>query len=532
MFQSQQFLVFNREWSLRQIGSTDQLFHSRTGKSFTLTKDTTTILRQCDGSSSFEELLRCVKPEAVELLTSILGQLATLGAVTVRDKKPGQVSPVQVTTYMGSQLKDLIIHVTGQCHSNCQHCYLKGPEKTTELTTAQLLELINVASGMGVMRVHLTGGEPFLRDDLGDLLYHLRGKHICLGSIYTDGTLVAKNMALLAQIKADHSPTLYISIDGLEHSHDLFREDPGSFRRALAGIRTLHEFGFPVVINTALNQLNREEMLVLFDMLQDLQVARWHVFNCSLRGKWIKNVETLGISLEQEARIYHAVLQKWMEDGKPFELDLGHFFRSVNKKGRNSNYTLGSYACCDLYKMACTVWPNGDVTPCGMVYESHIVGNITRESFRDIWESTSMRYYKSLRIQDIIPERCRSCQYLSWCGMGCRGNSHRRGLNFEAPDPDMCQQFINGNYNNFRGLINHKEKQENDQINIKFNYKNREWLPLSQLNNFEFEKLVNLDTNPRVLCIYKIVKNKKKISKSTSDQKKEPIFYIHTKFMP
>ncbi len=515
-----QVLAISEHWSLQEINSKYYLFNSQKGNSYNLTRDLFTFLKRCYGSSPIIDLQQVVKPECLKKLTTILEQLVVEGAITVKENRLLNARPVKVLTYTGSQLKDLIIHITGKCTSNCKHCYVKEQEASPDLPTNALLGVIRGGAKMGVMRVHLTGGEPFLRDDIDRIVTQLQESCICLSSIYTDGSILYKSSSILEMIASNYSPIFNISVDGLEESHDLFRESPGSYKGAIKGLKILQEYGFTIIVNTSLNQFNMNEMLFLFDILQDFPIVRWRVIQSAQLGTWKRNADKMRVPLVQEWKIYNSVIKKWAENGRPFDIDLGHFFHSVNGSFRQPFHNLESYACCEVYQSACTVWPNGDISPCGMLYNGHVVGNIMQTTLQKIWESNMMRYYKNIKIRDIITKKCQKCQYLPICGLGCRGNSCLRGLNFEDPDPDFCNQFTREHYCQFRGWVNNNSemqtKKEAFSINKKEHYLyNQEWLPISHLNMATLENKIKEDNSSQILEAYKLVniRSKKKYLK-------------------
>lgn len=111
--------------------------------------------------------------------------------------------------------------ITARCNLRCKHCNawnLKGEE----LETAQIIHVIEELSRMGTRKIQLTGGEPLLRDDIGQILDFCRKKGINT-SINSNGMLVAKRIDALSNLGL-----LCLSLDGPQPIHDLLRGE-GSY---------------------------------------------------------------------------------------------------------------------------------------------------------------------------------------------------------------------------------------------------------------------------------------------------------------
>lgn len=371
----------------------------------------------------------------------------------LKEKKESCEKNNNIIKFSGPLLKDLILHITNNCNLECLHCYIKDLSDFSEPTTQQIKNIIEQAAKIGVMRIHITGGEPFLRDDLNEILNKLIESKICLRSIFTNGLLLEDHIEFIKQVKNNFDTTFYISIDGLQDNHNKFRKNEKSFQLAIKNIKRLEKLGVKIVINTILNSFNKHDMFPLFNELKELKISRWRIDTGFLLGNWQKNKVNFGLNPEEEFKIYKKIVAIWNKNEKPFELELGHFLRYMYNKIWNPTYNLNSYACCKVYQNACVIWPNGDITSCGMLYDGHVVGNIFSKNLSNIWLSNDMRYYKNLKIKDIINKKCLKCEHLSVCGLGCRANSYHRIKKYEASDPEICEIFLTNLYNTFKNSI-------------------------------------------------------------------------------
>lgn len=122
-----------------------------------------------------------------------------------------------------------MLALTNRCPLRCAYCDI--PERQTpELTTAEILALVDELADAGVQRLGLWGGEPMVHDGLAEILGRARARGLYT-SLDTSGTFVRKRWDRLADL--DH---LVVSLDGPEEMHELNR-GRGTYRVALGALR-------------------------------------------------------------------------------------------------------------------------------------------------------------------------------------------------------------------------------------------------------------------------------------------------------
>ncbi len=134
--------------------------------------------------------------------------------------------------------KVLQISLTNRCNLSCRMCSIANSlPKDQELSTVQVLHAIDEAKSYGIQEVLLTGGEPFLREDLFEITRYCQSKGL-RSIITTNGTLI--NEALADSIAGSGISHLHFSIDGLEEVNDYFR-GPGAFNKIIKAVNLLSE---------------------------------------------------------------------------------------------------------------------------------------------------------------------------------------------------------------------------------------------------------------------------------------------------
>jgi len=157
----------------------------------------------------------------------------------------------------------LDMELTERCNNNCVHCYINLPArdkkaKNRELSTEQIKEIIKEAVSLGCMVVRFTGGEPLLRKDFRQIYLFARKQGLRV-MLFTNATLITRELSRLFK-RVPLLEKMEVSVFGLKKaSYESSTRNPGSFARAMAGIRLLRENKIPFVVKGALLPGNKSE---------------------------------------------------------------------------------------------------------------------------------------------------------------------------------------------------------------------------------------------------------------------------------
>jgi len=140
---------------------------------------------------------------------------------------------------------EIIWNIPNRCNLFCKHCYVAADfhQAEAELTTHEALDLVRQIGEAKVPLLFLTGGEPFLRPDLFQILAKAQGYGIRV-VMSTNGLLIDDAAAAsLARFDVDY---VAISLYGPEAFHDDYVGAAGSFRRVVENIGRLRRHGIKV----------------------------------------------------------------------------------------------------------------------------------------------------------------------------------------------------------------------------------------------------------------------------------------------
>jgi MoaA/NifB/PqqE/SkfB family radical SAM enzyme len=178
--------------------------------------------------------------------------------------------------------RGIVYEATMRCNLRCEFCYV-GDLLNVEGQWRQELGLDVLERAFprrSGLEVSLTGGEVFVRKDIGDVMDLFRRKGYVCGYLTTNGTLIddARARALADLARAGFLKHVSVSVDGPPGLHDSARGVKGTFDRTAAGLRRLRaaaaETGAPlrVSINTTISGDSLEALDRMADVAQELGV--------------------------------------------------------------------------------------------------------------------------------------------------------------------------------------------------------------------------------------------------------------------
>jgi len=173
----------------------------------------------------------------------------------------------------GRAIRYLRISVTDRCDLRCRYCMA---EQMTFLPRSALLSLEEIAIiaerfvARGVTKIRLSGGEPLVRRDVGELVKRL-GRHVGSGldelTMTTNGTRLAEHAGALVDAGVRR---VNVSLDTLDPDRFRFITRHGDVAQVIGGIRAARDAGLRVKINAvALKGLNEDELPALLGWCVD-----------------------------------------------------------------------------------------------------------------------------------------------------------------------------------------------------------------------------------------------------------------------
>lgn len=328
---------------------------------------------------------------------------------------------------MQNLFQSLHLELTHKCNLRCLHCYNISylNSKEEDLSLKQIKKIIDISKNLGCKSFGFSGGEPFARQDIFDIIKYAPGPvHVLTNSLLI-------NDDTIKQIKKIKKPIEFrVSLDGLE-SHKILRKV--DCEKVLNKIRNLRKNGLIVTVNTMVTPYNVKELMKMYDVMKECGVDRWRIDFIFDGGNAALN--KLSFNTEDVFKQLRKIIKIYLAERPLFELDINKFFRSVCLKGNISRiyYTPQTRVC--GYQKTLTVRPNGDVSFCPSL--DIVFGNILKDGIDFIMKNKKWENFSSIELRDI--KKCLNCKIFKLCGGGCRADAYYKTNSFYGVDDFTCK---------------------------------------------------------------------------------------------
>ena len=356
----------------------------------------------------------------------------------------------------------VIWEVTRACQLVCTHCRADAirTRNPFELSTDEGRQLLDELSSFGSPRplVVLTGGDPFERPDLPELVAH--GTRIGLSMALSPSVTDRLTRPVLAELHEAGAKAVSLSLDGATAvSHDSFRGVAGVFDATLEAARTVRDVGLRLQINTTVTRGNVHELPRMLKTVLDLGADLWSVFFLVPTGRG-KLLEPLTAAEEEE--VLH-----WLHDVSTLiaikTTEAPHYRRiAIQRAGvetlddafppgpLRSQLRRGTAETLTGRELPRRPRPPIDVNSgrgfafvdhVGAVYPSGFmptaVGSVRDQSFPEIYRGSEL--LQQLRDPDGFGGRCGRCEFRTVCG-GSRSHAFATTGDPLAEDPSCLYQ--------------------------------------------------------------------------------------------
>lgn len=305
----------------------------------------------------------------------------------------------------------LLIHLTLACNRRCANCYQLNDEFYSSLKHFSIkpddFEKVLKEAKTFLIRpqIHFFGGEPLLNPYFAELL-DLADKYGFKSSLTTNGILLNKNIKNILNSDLDQ---INVSINNVKERYDSEGNLPGVFDRIIAAIRDLKQRNKGpskkiVNINCVISENNQGHLVDItkyfIDNNIDIDVLAFQHLYFSVSNKPKIDLSVLTSQIKK------------LGDLKPkFEIvvipniklkDLSAFY-SLDKSSVFKNNCLNPW-------LGLNILPNLAVTPGGGVLGcNQIVGDLKKNSLKEIWNNPKMRKFRKNIIQHNLPAVCFRC---------------------------------------------------------------------------------------------------------------------------
>ncbi len=328
----------------------------------------------------------------------------------------------------------LQLHITGRCNLRCKHCYRTEGDveplsfddiESVIMQFVDLREKYNKLHGFKKLgHINITGGEPFIRSDIKEILY-LLGSHKDKFSygILSNGSFIDDEVIKI--LKATNASFVQLSIDGNRETHDELRAH-GDYDRVFKTAEFLEHSGITAQISFTANKQNYKHLPTVAG-------------ECRKRGikkLWSDRLVPIGNGEE-------------LENLKITEYDMPNYIKTLKraqggflskalypKTSVTANRALqfiaskGDIYSCSAGNSLITVDEFGNIMPCRRM--PIICGNIFKSTLKDVYFNNEV--FKDLRVTK-VPDECIACKYALLCNGGAKCQAYAAFNNYYSADP-------------------------------------------------------------------------------------------------
>lgn len=406
------------------------------------------VLRGCSGGQTVGELAAGLSARqgvgqdiALADTLAFLEQLEAIGYV--------RQSPRLAPPYRGrdsairlGRLADLYLFLTNDCNLRCSHCYVSSGDDVPprEMTTGEVLALIDQARELGVGRFLVTGGEPFMVREIFAIIRHITAESDLV--LLTNGLFLSeKYLRRLAESTGRGRVSLQVSVDGpVAAMHDAIR-GPGTFEKALAGIRRAVAAGVEVSVSTALGGHNIEHMVEMTRLVASLGVRTHHILWMQEWGRALDHRPELMTAPARVTRVMRECRAAGDALGVTIDNDASLRVRVKGKHGRKTDL-------CSCGWDSLAVFSDGQVYPCVWLAGAPgmACGSVLEQPLDRIWrQSHTLDQLRAVSVQN--REKCSDCHLKYLCAGGSPCSSHFASLatrgksDLRSAEP-YCETFL------------------------------------------------------------------------------------------
>ena len=321
------------------------------------------------------------------------------------------------------------LEITQNCNLKCKFCYLEHKQysqvPSQNLSVNKIKQIIDELKKTNVQVVNLFGGEPFLREDIFEIIKYIKEKDMEV-NINSNGILLTKE--IITKLKALGVYCIHISLDGATpKTYGLMRNE-NTFNLVLKNIKNARDVGISLGINFTATRLNFMDMLKVYKIVEKIGVTKVTVGCFHKIGEGKNNSKRFDIN--------YVIFFFW---AKLFQLIL-----KIPK--RKTSFDIRSL--CDA-NIAPFIDNKGNIHFCAQMPRTMPIGNIFEKDFLNIWLSDK---YKKLFNINKIKDPCKSCLFRRYCkNIGCRAEIYANTGDFFAGNIFCFRGKISGF---FKSLIN------------------------------------------------------------------------------
>lgn len=337
-------------------------------------------------------------------------------------------NPVQVSAPMA-----MLAELTHRCPLACPYCSnpVELARVQTELSAGEWADAFHQAAGMGVLQVHLSGGEPASRRDLTQIATAARDAGLYVNLITSGIGLTETRLRELDGV-VDH---VQLSLQGIDSEMaDWISGYGGSFSRKMQVAEWIRAIGFPMTLNAVVHRQNLDRLPEMIDLAERLGCRRIEVATVQFHGWADLNRRPLMPKQAQALRAREVVLAARERLRGRMVID----YVPADHHAAHPKSCMGGWGSTGL-----NIAPDGTVLPChaAQTITALQFDNLRNRPLAEIWRDSPA--FNAFRGTAWLPEPCQSCDRRELDFGGCRCQAMAMAGDPMATDPVCIRSPLN-----------------------------------------------------------------------------------------
>ncbi len=318
---------------------------------------------------------------------------------------------------MSFNIQTILFELTKSCNLNCKHCYTIDFENHRDsisevLSLNQVKLILNRVKQYNIKNIVLSGGEPFLRKDIFEII-DIAGNFGFESIVINTNGILLNDLRIINQIKTrlDLITAIVISFDGAtSQTHDFIR-GKGQFDKLIKILEKIYSYDLPLGLNVTIGNWNFHELNDFFNIYDKFNAFYMNFGLFIPIGNGIKIKEQI-LSPKKIAELIHMTAEKRLTG---YNVDLCSFPYS-----KLINKDISGY-CCNIFTDFITVTAQGNVIPC-IMYDFNCGSLLEPDiNIKEILNHPLAQTFRDpSKLKKKMKGKCTDCSEFNTCKGGCK----------------------------------------------------------------------------------------------------------------
>jgi MoaA/NifB/PqqE/SkfB family radical SAM enzyme len=343
----------------------------------------------------------------------------------------------------------IYFELTRKCNLRCKSCFNESSNAlSNELSTKEILSILDQLNELGTFEIRFTGGEPTSRNDFFEIIKYAKelGFYISMGTngVYPEG--------LIEKVTDSGVDWFIVSVDGSRETNDFVR-GAGSFDRMLSSIKFFSKKGKRVRLNTVIGKHNIQDVKFLADLADEVGAEGLNLIPLRPYGRGAIYLNDKMLSQQE----FYSLIRTINELRKNHKVKIVTTIDLLNKGNlANQDLIVKKEKTCAAGVEAAVISPLGEIYGCSYSPASDkddsdkkgkdifVAGNLRKDKLEDIWLDSS-RWTVFRDLKNYKNSGCRNCSYYKKeCVGSCPIMSYYKDKTLNGLDPYCFKDLLKG----------------------------------------------------------------------------------------